>query len=162
VSFGLGVASACTSKRAAARSAVPSETPVVVHVEDDVPMVPGHVDALGRALTNVLLNAVEASATGAPIELRVQRTTHEGRAVVEVAVRDSGSGITPARLERIWEPYVTHKPGGTGLGLAIVRQTLQAHEGAVSAESRPGEGTTVRLFLPLDGGITRGALTDVD
>src|SRR5215218_3653000 len=50
--------------RAATRSVVPAETPVVVNVADDVPMVPGHVDALGRALTNVLLNAVEASSPG--------------------------------------------------------------------------------------------------
>jgi signal transduction histidine kinase len=148
--------------RAAARSAVPNETPVVVHVADDVPMVPGHVDALGRALTNVLLNAVEASPAGAPLELWVQRAMHEGREVVEVAVRDSGIGIAAARLERIWEPYVTHKAGGTGLGLAIVRQTLQAHDGAVSAESRPGEGTTIRLFLPLAGAITQEMMVDGD
>jgi two-component system nitrogen regulation sensor histidine kinase NtrY len=140
--------------RAAARSAVPSETPVVVHVADDVPMVPGNVDSLGRALTNVLLNAVEASPPGAPLELRVRRAQHEGRDAVEVAVHDSGCGIPEARLARIWEPYVTHKAGGTGLGLAIVRQTLQAHNGAVSAESRPGEGTTIRLFLPTEGTVT--------
>jgi signal transduction histidine kinase len=140
--------------RAAARSAVPNETPVVVHVADDVPMVPGNVDSLGRALTNVLLNAVEASPPGAPLELRVQRALLEGRDAVQVSVHDSGCGIPEARLERIWEPYVTHKAGGTGLGLAIVRQTLQAHNGAVSAESRPGEGTTIRLFLPTEGTVT--------
>jgi signal transduction histidine kinase len=148
--------------RAAARSAVPNETPVTVHVENDLPLVDGHVDALGRALTNVLLNAVEASPAGAPLELRVARSTYEGRPVVEIAVHDSGSGITAARLERIWEPYVTHKAGGTGLGLAIVRQTLQAHAGAVSAESRPGEGTTIRLFLPVEGSLTQGRMSDGD
>ena len=65
-------------------------------------------------------------------------------------MRDSGVGIPPERLSRIWEPYVTHKPGGTGLGLAIVRQTLLAHDGAVQAESTPGAGTTIRLFLPVE------------
>ena len=136
--------------RSAVRSAVPEETPVMVHLEDDVPMVPGHVDALGRALTNVLLNAVEASPGGAPITVSVRQVTHAGRAMVEVAVHDCGHGIPEARLGRIWEPYVTHKPGGTGLGLAIVRQTLLAHHGDVSAESTPGAGTTIRLFLPAD------------
>ena len=136
--------------RAATRSVVPPETPVVVNVADDVPMVPGHVDALGRALTNVLLNAVEASAPGSPIEVSARCATLDGRTMVEVSVRDHGVGIPHERLSRIWEPYFTHKPGGTGLGLAIVRQTLVAHDGAVSAESTAGTGTTIRLFLPAD------------
>ena len=136
--------------RAATRSAVPAETPVVVHVADDVPMVPGHVDALGRALTNVLLNAVEASAPGSPVEVSARRAPLNGRSMVEVSVRDKGVGIPQERLSRIWEPYFTHKPGGTGLGLAIVRQTLLAHDGAVQAESTKGDGTTIRLFLPVE------------
>jgi signal transduction histidine kinase len=136
--------------RTVTRSAVPAEVPVVVMVEEDVPMVPGHVDALGRALTNVLLNAVEASPAGAPLAVSVRRTAHAARAMVEVAVRDSGCGIPASRLAAIWEPYVTHKAGGTGLGLAIVRQTLLAHDGAVAAESTPGTGTTIRLFLPVE------------
>ena len=136
--------------RAATRSVLPAETPVVVNVADDVPMVPGHVDALGRALTNVLLNAVEASAPGSPVEVSARRAALNGRAMVEVSVRDSGVGIPQERLSRIWEPYFTHKPGGTGLGLAIVQQTLFAHDGAVAAESATGAGTTIRLFLPVE------------
>jgi signal transduction histidine kinase len=136
--------------RACTRSVVPAETPVMVNVADDVPMVPGHVDALGRALTNVLLNAVEASAPGAPVEVSARRAALDGRPMVEVSIRDRGVGIPQDRLSRIWEPYFTHKPGGTGLGLAIVRQTLLAHDGAVSAESTMGGGTTVRLFLPVE------------
>ena len=136
--------------RVVARSAVPEGRPVSIDVASDVPMVPGHVEALSRALTNVLLNAVDASAADSAIELRVVRVNREGRSMVEVSVRDFGTGIPASRLTSIWEPYVTHKPGGTGLGLAIVRQTLLAHEGAVEAVSVPGEGTTMRLFLPAD------------
>ena len=139
--------------RSVSRSAVPAERPITVDVAEDVPMVPGHVEALGRALTNILLNALEASPAGAPIALKVARTTRAGRPMVEVTVRDEGHGITPARLERIWEPYVTHKAGGTGLGLAIVRQTLVAHDGAVEVESEPGAGTTMRLLLPTEGAM---------
>ena len=139
--------------RTVARNAVPAERPLIVEVADGVPMVPGHVDALGRALTNVLLNAVEASAPDSPIALHVQRTNRNGRAMVAVSVHDTGAGIPASRLERIWEPYVTHKAGGTGLGLAIVRQTLLAHDGAVEVESAPGEGTTMRLLLPADGPV---------
>ena len=113
-------------------------TPVEVDVAEDVPMVAGPRRRAGRALTNVLLNAVEASAPGAPVAVTVRRATRwTGESMVEVAVRDAACGIPATRLARIWEPYVTHKPGGTGLGLAIVRQTLLAHDGAVSAESAP-------------------------
>jgi signal transduction histidine kinase len=148
--------------RAATRSVMPAETPVAVHVAEDVPMVSGHVDALGRALTNVLLNAVEASAAGAPVEVEVRRAALDGRPMVEVSVRDRGVGIPEGRLARIWEPYVTHKAGGTGLGLAIVRQTLLAHDGAVAAESVPGAGTTIRLYLPADAPGFSGRATHGD
>ena len=138
--------------RAAARSAIPTETPVTVSVASDTPMVFGNVDALGRALTNVLLNAVEASAPGSPIHLGVRRVSQGEAPMVELSVKDHGTGIPEERLPRIWEPYVTHKAGGTGLGLAIVRQTVLAHDGTVTAESRPGEGTTIRLLLPAFAG----------
>jgi signal transduction histidine kinase len=70
---------------------------------------------------------------------------------VEIAVADTGCGIPKEQLVRIWEPYVTTKPGGTGLGLAIARQTVLAHDGEVSAESTPGRGTEIRFVLPVDG-----------
>ncbi|HTR79320.1 MAG TPA: ATP-binding protein, partial [Gemmatimonadaceae bacterium] len=83
------------------------------------------------------------------VTIRVRKAALAGRPAVEVAVQDSGCGIPPERLADIWEPYVTTKVGGTGLGLAITRQTVLAHDGAVSAESTPGLGTTIRLTLPV-------------
>ena len=74
-----------------------------------------------------------------------------GTSAVEIAVADTGCGIPLEQLSRIWEPYVTSKPGGTGLGLAIARQTVVAHHGSVGAESVPGRGTTIRFILPVNG-----------
>jgi signal transduction histidine kinase len=129
-----------------------------------VPMVTGHLDALARAVSNVLINAVEAcqpAGSDGRVTVRVATTTHRGRGAVEVSVADSGCGIPADRISRIWDPYVTSKPGGTGLGLAIVRQTIAAHNGEVAAESVPGEGTTVRLILPADSAHVREpVLTD--
>jgi signal transduction histidine kinase len=110
-----------------------------------LPLVRGHHDALARAVSNVLLNAVDACGQGGMIAVHVGRV--DGN--VAIAVRDTGVGIPPARLAAIWEPYVTHKPGGTGLGLAIVRQTVLAHQGTVDAASVPGEGTEIRLTIPI-------------
>jgi signal transduction histidine kinase len=145
--------------RYTARATVPPHVRVDVTVGDDVPMVKGHHDALARALSNVMLNAVDAcrGASQAPtadeprVAVRVGRVLAGGRAAVEIAVADTGCGIPKEQLARIWEPYVTTKPGGTGLGLAIARQTVLAHDGEVSAESTPGRGTEIRFVLPVDG-----------
>src|ERR687893_2722437 len=140
--------------RYTARATVPADMPLTVDVADDVPMVSGHLDALARAVSNVLINAVEACGSAGRdghVAVRVAGTSHRGRDAVEVTVADSGCGIPAERISRIWDPYVTSKPGGTGLGLAIVRQTIAAHNGEVAAESAPGGGTTIRLVLPADG-----------
>jgi signal transduction histidine kinase len=114
-------------------------------------MVHGHHDALARALTNVMLNAVDACKTGGTVNVRVRRAKLRDRDSVEVAVSDTGCGIPSEQLARIWDPYVTSKPGGTGLGLAIARQTVLAHDGTVAADSVVGRGTEIRFVLPVDG-----------
>ena len=144
--------------RYTARSTVPPNIPVDITVPDDLPIVQGHHDALQRALANVLLNAVDAcaacsSANGdARIRFDVERAQLDGREAVGVRVRDTGCGIPPERIENIWEPYVTNKPGGTGLGLAIARQAILAHHGSVSADSAPGKGTEIGFVLPVRAG----------
>lgn len=141
------------------RVSVPPDVEADVRVEGDVPMVRGHHDALARALANVLLNAVDACRSGradkperpARIGVTVARERKNGDDGIIISVRDSGCGIPPERLARIWEPYVTHKPGGTGLGLAIARQTVLAHNGRVHATSAVGDGTEIRFTLPTAG-----------
>jgi signal transduction histidine kinase len=134
--------------RYTARATVPSEVKLTLEVQDGLPMIEGHHDALSRALSNVLINAVEACQRGGSITVRVSReSTNGGGAGIVVAVRDTGCGMPPERLARIWEPYVTFKQGGTGLGLAIARQTIDAHGGEVQADSAPGKGTEIRFIL---------------
>lgn len=135
--------------RYAARSSVPPHVRVQIAVGEDVPLIEGHHEALSRALSNVMLNAVEACKDGGTIDVDVRRMSHNGGSAVALSVRDTGCGIPPERIARIWEPYVTFKSGGTGLGLAITRQTILAHDGEVSAESEPGKGTTIRFVFPI-------------
>jgi len=72
---------------------------------------------------------------------------------VRLEVRDTGAGIDPALLPRIFDRFVTGDDSrGTGLGLAIARQLVLAHGGEIDAESSPGAGTTIRVRLPLTGG----------
>lgn len=140
--------------RAVTRTTVPSHVQCAVDVADALPHVAGQYDALSRALTNILLNAVQATHDDPRLAVRVcLRRATAGTSVV-VAVRDHGVGIAPERLDRIWDPYVTDKTGGTGLGLAIVKQTMVAHSGTVEAESTVGKGTEIRLVLPAAGDTT--------
>lgn len=135
--------------RYTARSSVPDRVPLEVTVDEGVPLIDGHHDALGRALSNVILNAVEACRDGGSIVVRVSRHAHKDAQAVALSIHDTGCGIPPERIARIWEPYVTYKSGGTGLGLAIARQTVLAHDGEVTAESEPGRGTTIRFIFPV-------------
>jgi len=143
--------------RYTAKATVPAELVLDVQVEEGLPMVRGHYDGLARALSNVLINAVEACRGGGEITVRVSRAQSHGRDGVQVAVRDTGCGIPADQLERIWDPYVTHKKGGTGLGLAITRQTVVAHGGVVDAVSAVGRGTEVRFVLPVESEASVGA-----
>ena len=67
---------------------------------------------------------------------------------------DSGVGVEPADLPKLWEPFFTTKPEGkgTGLGLPICRRTVEEHHGTIEIESLPGKGTTVRIILPATEG----------
>ena len=139
--------------RYTARATVPESMLRGVAVASDAPpMVEGQYDALARALSNVLLNAVDACRpSNGGIEVRVERGNGElgGRAAVRLVIADTGSGIAAEKLAHIWDPYVTDKPGGTGLGLAIARQAVLAHGGAVRATSTPGAGTVITFVLPV-------------
>ncbi len=135
--------------RYTAQASVPPGVAVTVDVEPELPMIRGHHDALQRALSNVLLNAVDACDGVGEVHVEVARTSLDERPAVRVAVTDTGRGIAPELLPSIWEPYVTQKAGGTGLGLAIARQTIVSHHGRVDAASTPGRGTTIAFLLPL-------------
>jgi len=121
-----------------------------VVVEDGLPLITGYHDALAGALSNVVLNAVDACDGSGRITVAAARTRLNGRAAVKIEVSDTGDGIQPAQLAQIWEPYVTQKPGGTGLGLAIARQAVLAHDGTVQAVSTLGQGTLIRFTLPTE------------
>ncbi len=108
---------------------------------------PADADLIRQALHNLLDNALDACAAGARVDVGLA----EGEAVVRLTVSDTGSGIAPAELPRIFNLYHTTKPAGTGVGLAIVDQVAAQHGGRVRVESVPGSGTTFSLELPSGG-----------
>jgi signal transduction histidine kinase len=99
-----------------------------------------------QALLNLVTNAVDAMPEGGRLELAAR----PGDGGVLLVVKDTGVGIAPEDLSRVFDPLFTTKaPGkGTGLGLPILREVVEAHGGTVRLESRPGEGTTAVVRLP--------------
>jgi two-component system, NtrC family, sensor histidine kinase PilS len=115
----------------------------------------GDEDLLHRVVSNLVLNAVQASGPGAHIRVFTGRPRQEevpaGLAMenpVALRVSDNGPGIPEAVRERLFEPFVTGRQGGTGLGLAIVQRAVVAHRGMVLVDSTPGHGTTFTVFFP--------------
>jgi len=117
-------------------------------------MILGYHDALAGAVSNVLLNAVDACEGKGKLTVRVSESSLQGKRAVNIQIEDNGPGIGAQQLKRIWEPYVTNKAGGTGLGLAIARQAVWAHDGSVSAHSDVGTGTRIEFTLPIDALMT--------
>jgi two-component system sensor histidine kinase AtoS len=103
-----------------------------------------HLSSLRRVVLNLSQNALDAMPQGGTLTVTGAGTaTH-----VQLQVRDTGSGIPPEQLPRLFEPLYTTKAEGTGLGLYIVQQIVAAHGGEVTVHSRVGQGTTFTLTLP--------------
>src|SRR5258708_31728430 len=102
-------------------------------------------DLMHRAISNLVLNAMDAMPDGGTLTLRSRRD--DGKTMIEVA--DTGSGLTLEECERIFTPYYTSKQHGTGLGLAIVQSVVSDHGGRISVRSEPSKGTAFIIELPV-------------
>ena len=67
-----------------------------------------------------------------------------------IEITDTGAGMTPEKIERIFEAYYTSRPGGSGLGLPTARKIIEAHKGSITVNSQPGMGTSFTITLPLE------------
>jgi two-component system nitrogen regulation sensor histidine kinase NtrY len=124
----------------------PDRAPIECRLElaAGMPPIAADPELLHRALSNLVLNAMDAMAQGGTLTLRTRR---EGEwAILEVA--DTGTGLTPEECERLFTPYYTNKAHGTGLGLAIVQSIISDHGGRIGVRSDTGRGTTFVIELP--------------
>jgi two-component system sensor histidine kinase PilS (NtrC family) len=126
-----------------------------ITVEGGHTILDGDEDLLHRVIANLVLNAVQAAR--GPIRITVSVASVQGGEIphgtnldhaVRLQVRDDGPGIPSEIRDRLFDPFVSGRPGGSGLGLAIVQRAVQAHRGLVLVESSPGAGTTFTIFLP--------------
>ena len=112
---------------------------------DGAPDVNGDPAMLRQAFLNLALNACQAMPNGGALRIRCESA--RGRRV-SVVFSDTGIGIAPAHLQRIFDLYFTTKEKGSGIGLSMVYRTVQMHDGEIEVQSTPGAGTTFRLLLP--------------
>jgi len=131
-----------------------------LRVDPSLPDVSGHADTIFRAVVNVLKNAVEAiEGTGTVrIEARMNvnfrwgRDRGRKRSFIDVAIADDGVGMTEEDARKALLPFYTTKAKGTGLGLVMARQAVSRQGGKMEIKSVRGEGTTVKISLPVDPG----------
>jgi len=133
-------------------AAAPS-TSIVYESPDEDLTVLADPPRLKQVLLNLCRNAVEAMPGGGTLTLKALRDS--GEAVVDVS--DTGVGVAPSELDRLFEPFYTTKEGGTGLGLPVCRRIVESHGGRLTVSSRPGEGSTFRVHLPLHFKAVAGA-----
>ncbi|MGD0802109.1 MAG: ATP-binding protein [Terracidiphilus sp.] len=103
-------------------------------------------ELLHRALSNLVLNAMDAMPDGGTLTLSAKPRGDW----VEIRVSDTGTGLAPEECERLFTPYYTTKQHGTGLGLAIVQSVIADHAGTIAVESRPGDGSVFVIALPMN------------
>jgi len=125
---------------------------VDLDLQQDLPVIHGNAGKLQQVFLNLFLNAKDAMA-GVGGTLRVQTANGSG---VSVTVSDTGTGIAPEHIQRIYDPFFTTKVSpregqarGTGLGLSVTYGIIQEHAGKIRVDSRPGQGTTFYLEFPL-------------
>ncbi|MEX2320571.1 MAG: PAS-domain containing protein [Saccharospirillum sp.] len=126
---------------------------VVLDLDDDVAETWIDPSQLENALLNLAINASAAMSDGGQLTLKVRATGRQVTDKIEVQVSDTGSGMSPEVMRRVWEPFFTTKAvgQGSGLGLSLVYGFVRQSGGDVLLESQPGKGTRVRLFLPRPG-----------
>jgi len=103
---------------------------------------------LEQVITNLASNARDAMPEGGRLVIGLRRTSRTNHPYAEITVADTGSGMSPEVLARLFEPLFTTKRNGTGLGLAVSCQIVTAHGGDLYAESTPGVGTVFHVLLP--------------
>ena len=119
---------------------------IVREIPAGLPVLHADRDRIKQVLLNLVLNAIQAMPSGGTLEIAAAAAG----GTLTVTVADTGSGIAPDLLPKVFEPYVTTKTQGLGLGLAIARRIVEAHGGSIEAGSEPGQRTRFRFALPLD------------
>jgi signal transduction histidine kinase len=121
---------------------------LIEHSDAELPVVLGDFDQMLQVLINIVLNAIQATATGGRVSVETRCTVDEGGHCCRVDVSDNGAGIPDQLRESVFNPFFTTKDKGTGLGLAIANRIVTEAGGFIAVDSRQGDGTRFSIILP--------------
>jgi len=123
-----------------------------IFVDNNLPLISADPQQFEQVLVNLLLNAIDAMPNGGHVNVEATLKTADGtKPAVILAVTDNGNGIDEADLSKIFQPFFSAKKGkGIGLGLSICERIVQNHGGTIKVQSKPGQGTTFKIQLPLE------------
>ena len=148
-------------ERAARGAAANSPAQLSFHFEEGLPTVEADEGQIVQVFHNMALNAVQAMPGGGSLQVSagmvvspqglaaVEDAARPAGAYVEIILRDSGTGIAPEHLPKIFDPFFSTRSNGTGLGLAIAYSVVRKHDGVIRVESHVGAGTTFTVYLPV-------------
>ncbi len=128
----------------------------VINIREGLWQIHGDRDQISQVLTNIVINARQATTRGGTLTVEAENTTLlkdnlltiARGAYVKICLKDNGTGIAQHDLDRIFDPYFTTRPDGSGMGLAICYSIITKHKGHISVTSQLGSGTAVTLYLP--------------
>ncbi len=131
----------------AAHSAELQHVQIVKELDPSLPNLMADFDQLQQVCTNLILNAIQAMPQGGKLTLRSSVNNEQ----IKIEVQDTGCGISPENMRKLFTPFFTTKREvkGVGLGLAIAYGIIQRHHGRIEVQSKEGEGTTFTIYLPL-------------
>jgi PAS domain S-box-containing protein len=134
-------------QRLLVRFPVPDLFKTVLELPADIPMVFADPRQMEQVLGNLTINACQAMPEGGKLTISASVQNE----FVAIAVKDTGKGIPPENMSKLFEPLFTTKPRGIGLGLAVSKKLAEANDGRIEVKSKAGEGSTFLLFLPVHG-----------
>ena len=128
------------ARRLRVETELPSQTPSII----------ADAERLRQVFLNLLKNAIDATPPSGEIRVRLGPCSgDEANRAVSVEVSDTGDGIPPEKVSKIFELFFSEKKGGSGLGLPICKKIVEGHGGRIEVESRPGQGSVFRVWLPV-------------
>jgi signal transduction histidine kinase len=131
---------------------------IILDEQSQIPIIQADIEQIKSCFSNLIFNAQQAMPNGGNLTITFSNR-NEG---AEVKIMDTGVGIAPENLEKIFEPYFSTKETGTGLGLALVKRIIEAHYGTIKVESSLGEGTIFRVWFPTQPILETGQLLGLE
>ncbi|MDI6759044.1 MAG: ATP-binding protein [Candidatus Omnitrophota bacterium] len=127
---------------------VPENIEVIIEAKQDRIEILVDEIQIRQVFSNIILNAIQAMPDGGKLIVGIQRTDEQSLRFVDICIKDTGEGIEPENLHKIFEPLFSTKAKGTGLGLAICQSIIKGHNGLISVESQPEKGASFIIRLP--------------